>query len=423
MAHRDSTAGTSPEVPRRPRVLYLLSDPGIPLLSSIKAGGVHARAMIQAFVNVGADVEVIALRPGKGKDSLDESVRVRVAHRGSMRRRWNRRYRYRATPLWATGVEALIAQRDFLKSARGIARAGERPDILYARHTWLPYALPRIQSLMKAPLYLEVNALFEKEKEERGELAFPALTRFLERRALSRAETILPVSGALASQIQDLGLPEERIRVTPNGVDLSLFDPMLNRKSGTPGDEVFTIGLASSFRHYHGIKTLLRATNILEKGIGPVRLRLIGDGPMRSNLEGVAKQLNLSSELELTGPVPHKDIPKLLAACDVCVAPYEGERNLYNCPMKLFEYMALKIPIVASRWGEIPKVLEHERTALLHEAGDPESLAFMLKRIHDDPEEALQRAEVAFSDVQGHTWQSHARWILEHAASLNGKGR
>jgi glycosyltransferase involved in cell wall biosynthesis len=423
MAENKTKRDSASQSVRRPRVLYLLSDPGIPLYSSIKAGGVHSRAMIQAFVNEGADVEVIALRPGKGRDSLDESVRVHVAHRGSMRRRWNRAYRYRAAPLWATGIETLLAQRDFLKSARILAKSGQAPDLIYARHTWLPYALPGIQSRMKAPLFLEVNALFAEEKAERDELAFPRLTRRLERRTLGRAERILPVSGALAIQIEHLGLPAERIRMMPNGVDLTLFDPRLREKARAMENPLFTIGLASSFRHYHGIKTLLRAVNILEKKIGPVRLRLIGDGPMRSNLEGVAQQLNLVSDIELTGAVAHKDIPGFLSACDVCVAPYEGERNLYNCPMKLFEYMALKIPVVASRWGEIPKFLEHERTALLHEAADPESLALMLENVHADPEGARRRTEAAFEYVQGHTWRSHARWILDQAAIRNGKGR
>lgn len=163
--------------------------------------------------------------------------------------------------------------------------------------------------------------------------------------------------------------------------------------------------------------------NILEKEIGPVRLLLIGDGPMRANLDGIMNQLHLISSVELPGPVAHKDIPGLLASCDVCVAPYEGERNLYNCPMKLFEYMALKIPIVASRWGEIPKFLEDEKTALLHEPGDAQSLASRLEKVHRDPAAAHELSEAAFEYVQGHSWRIHARWILDHARAGQGKGR
>jgi len=70
MAINTEVAEAGDEERHRPRVLYLLSDLGIPLYSSIKAGGVHARAMIRAFREEGAEVDVVALRPGKGKDVL-----------------------------------------------------------------------------------------------------------------------------------------------------------------------------------------------------------------------------------------------------------------------------------------------------------------------------------------------------------------
>lgn len=412
---------TSSEGKGRPKVLYLLSDLGIPLYSSIKAGGVHSRAMIQAFLAEGADVEVIALRPGKRKDPLPEAVKVHIVRRGSMRRRWGRWYRFRTTPLWATGVEALLAQRDFLKQTRQVVARTGKPDVIYARHSWMPFSLPRIQSKTKAPLYLEVNALFAQEKSERGELAFPRLSRALERWALRRAERILPVTEALADAMAQLGLPRDRIRVTPNAVDLDLFDAGLRGDAGEANQDGFTIGLASSFRHYHGIKTLIQAVRLLEERIGPVRLRLIGEGPLRSQMEGYARQVGLKSALETPGAVPHRDVPAMLAACDVCVAPYEGDRNLYNCPMKLFEYMALGIPIVASRWGEIPRILKHGETGLLHEAGSSESLAEMLEAVHKDREAARQRAAAALELVRGQTWRGHARWVLDHAASLRGR--
>lgn len=406
----------------RPKVLYLLADPGIPLTSSIKAGGVHARSMIRAFLDEGADVDVLAIRSGKGRDPLPPSAHVSIAEQGSFRRRWSRRYRYRTRPLWATGVEALLAQHDCLRTARKLFRRGAGPDVLYARHSWLPWSILRIQSLVQAPLFLEVNALFTHEKSERGELAFPTLTRAMEKQALHRAERILPVTEALSGSIAAMGLPEEKIRLSGNAVDLSLFDARLRADHAKKESSGFTIGLASSFRQYHGIGTLIDAVRLLEDRIGPTRVRLIGDGPLRGEVENHAKRIGLKSVVELPGPVRHQEVPALLASCDVCVAPYEGDLNLYNCPMKLFEYMALQIPIVASRWGEIPKILEHERTALLHDAGSPVSLAAMLERVFVDPEGALRRVDAAFDRVQAQTWRAHARWVLDQAAATKTGG-
>jgi glycosyltransferase involved in cell wall biosynthesis len=403
-----------------PRVAFLLSDPGIPLYSSVKAGGVHARSMIRAFQAEGAEVDVCVLRTGKGETRLGERVRIHEAGTGAIRRLLSRRFPHDARPNWAAGAEALLIQRDFLKTGTAVLSGAMPPDLIYARHAWLPHALERLGARTRAPLYLEVNALFAQEKLDRGELAFPRLTRWLEGRALRRAERVLPVSESLAGAIREYGVPAERIELMPNGVDPELFDAKLRPPRTSTTNGRWTIGLVSSFRPYHGLGTLVEAARMLDRSVGGVRLLLIGDGPERTAIATQARELGLGTSVDMSGGVAHGEVPGLLAACDVCVAPYEGELNQYNCPMKLYEYMAMKIPIVASAWGEIPRILEDGRTALLHEAGNAEALAAKLRDVHDDTEGAVRRAEAAYEVARTHTWRAHARWILDHAASRKG---
>lgn len=403
-----------------PRVAYLLSDPGIPLTSSVRAGGVHARSMIRAFQAEGAQVEVCVLRMGRGEDRPAEGARIHEAGTGAMRRRFSRRFPHDARPNWAAAAEALLIQRDFLRTGTAAFCGGAPPDLIYARHAWMPHALERLCARTGAPLYLEVNALFAQEKLDRGELAFPRLTRWLEGRVLRRAERALPVSASLAAAIRDYGVPAERIELMPNGVDLEHFDAKLRSPRAKTADGAWTIGLVSSFRPYHGVRTLLEAARILEGSVGGARLLLIGDGPERNAVANRARELGLGASVQLTGGVAHEEVPRLLAGCDVCVAPYEGDLNRYNCPMKLYEYMAMQIPIVASAWGEIPRILEDGRTALLHTAGSAEALAAKLREVHGDPEGAVRRAEAAYEVARTHTWRAHARWILDHAAARKG---
>jgi glycosyltransferase involved in cell wall biosynthesis len=113
-------------------------------------------------------------------------------------------------------------------------------------------------------------------------------------------------------------------------------------------------------------------------------------------------------------------VPELLGRCAVCAAPYEGEHNQYNCPMKLFEYMGMKIPIVASDWGDIPNIVEHGRTALLHKEADPAALAEAIREVWRDPAAARARAEAAYALAQGRTWRATARRILDWRASRAG---
>lgn len=408
-------AAPVPEGDRRaPRVAFFLPDLGIPLFSSIKAGGVHARAMIQAFIAEGAEVDVYALRPGRPDDQLPPGVTVHKVRQGRMRRALYRRYRRAKMPVWATGMEALLSQADFLLDVRAQMNRSEVPDLIYARHSWLTFALPWLQRRFGAPMYLEVNALFSLEKEQRGELAYPRLTRRFENSTLRAAVQVLPVSRRLLKDIVAFGIPEKRVTLMMNAVDLDLFDARLHASGKRELEGVFRIGVVSGFRRYHGLTTLLRALGILRHEVPGACVRLIGEGPMKAEVEAEAAQLGLNDSIEITGAVPHRSVPALLADCDVCVAPFEGGRNQYNCPMKLFEYIALKVPVVASRWGEIGEILGDGETALLHEPGSSRDLASKLLLVHQDPEGARRRAEAAFSIARNHTWRGHARRILNH---------
>lgn len=398
------------------RVAWLLPDLGIPLFSSVKAGGVHARSMIRAFADEGATVDVFAVRLGKPSTFLGDSITLHPVAESAMRRRWTRWYRHSAMPLWATGVEALLAQREVVRSVRGFLPSGPPPDLIYARHAWLGFAAPRLHALTRAPLYLEINALFAREKADRGELAWPGLTRRIESRVLRSATRLLPISGSIAEDLERAGLPSSRITVMPNAVDPGLFDSRVRESAppATPGR--FRIALVSSFRPYHGLTTLLEAARLLKSEMPGLSLRLIGDGPERARVEALARELGIADRVEVTGGVPHDTVPALLAECDAGVAPFQGDFNRYNCPMKLYEYMAMKLPIVASDWGEIPRIVGHGRFALLHESGSAPSLAACLRQIWAGPEAAVARAEAAHSFVLGHTWRAHARSILDEVA-------
>ena len=141
---------------------------------------------------------------------------------------------------------------------------------------------------------------------------------------------------------------------------------------------------------------------------------MIGGGPEFEATKQLAAELGIAEIVEFTGVVDHARVPQLLAGCAVAAAPYEGEHNQYNCPMKLFEYMGMKLPIVASRWGDIPNILEHGATALLHAEGDAAALAGALTAVAADPAAAQRRAEAAYAvAAEKHTWRSTARAILD----------
>ena len=94
----------------------------------------------------------------------------------------------------------------------------------------------------------------------------------------------------------------------------------------------------------------------------------------------------LGSCVTLAGAVPHDDVPGWLSLMDVASAPYTPHDNFYFSPLKLFEYMASGLPVVAGCIGQVEEVIADGEHGLLHAPGDAGALAAALERLADDPE-------------------------------------
>jgi glycosyltransferase involved in cell wall biosynthesis len=140
---------------------------------------------------------------------------------------------------------------------------------------------------------------------------------------------------------------------------------------------------------------------------------IVGDGPERPHLEAELATRGLSEAVLFTGAVAPHEVPGLLASMDVAVAPYPKLANFYFSPLKVYEYMAAGLPIVASRIGQLAELLHHEETALLCPPGDAPALAEALERLRHDAELSQRLGRAARATVlKKHTWNAVARRIL-----------
>ena len=173
-----------------------------------------------------------------------------------------------------------------------------------------------------------------------------------------------------------------RVSCIHNGIDLEAVRvttsrEAFRRKWQIPEDAV-VIGTVGRLVPVKGHVILLEATKILQASIGNVALVLVGDGPLRKDLEANAKRLGLEKSVIFAGQQDQSyDFMNMM---DVFVLPSLHE----GIPMVVLEALALQRPVVATRVGGIPEVIEHGQTGFLAEPSDASSLARLLQRLVED---------------------------------------
>lgn len=149
------------------------------------------------------------------------------------------------------------------------------------------------------------------------------------------------------------------------------------------------------------------------------KLLIVGDGPERENLEAELAAHGLDSHTQFTGAVNPDAVPKLLARMDVAVAPYPAQSDFYFSPLKVYEYMAAGLPVVASRIGQLADLIDTGVNGILCPPGDAIALAEALETLWRSPTLRQRLGEAARQKVMdNHTWDAIAQQIL-NLAGLN----
>jgi glycosyltransferase involved in cell wall biosynthesis len=339
-------------------------------------------------------------------------------------------------------LNALLFNEQFERRVLEILGA-ERPRFIYQRYSVNNIAGLLLAARLQVPLVLEYNGSEVWINRHWGKVLDDEDTAVrLEQLNLSHASLIVVVSEVLAEELRARGVATERILVNPNGVDPQRYRPdiptgvlrqryrpdiptgVLRQRYALEGQTV--IGFIGSFGPWHGAHVLVEAFARLlgdqPELRGQVRLLMIGDGQLMPQVQAAIAQAGLDSEVILTGRVAQAEGPEYLALCDVLVSPHVPNPDgsaFFGSPTKLFEYMAMGRPIVASDLDQIGDVLAHEQNALLVSPGDPDAIAAAILRLLGDDRLAARLAFNARDAVlQRHTWRRHTDRILARLDEL-----
>lgn len=247
---------------------------------------------------------------------------------------------------------------------------------------------------------------------------------------LKKANIIVVVSDVLKENLTAIGVPPEKILVNPNGVDLERFSisPSASKiKDKFNLQSHYTFGFIGTFGKWHGVVELAKSIVIFfDKNtelIQSVKFLIMGDGKLFPEVSHIINTSEYSTNIILTGKIPQAENADYLHACDAFVSPHipnpDGTK-FFGSPTKLFEYMACKKTIIASRLDQIGEILEHNVNAYLVEPGNISELANAYATIYSDKPLQQKLAENSYSLVkQNYTWDNHVGHILSRIKQLS----
>lgn len=240
----------------------------------------------------------------------------------------------------------------------------------------------------------------------------PLAERFGERPQLREADLVACVSSRVAEQVVDLGADPEHVIVTPCAADLDRFRPSrssdIRRELDLDGR--FVVGWLGTFHGFHGLDVLLDAVAILDTRVPDATLLLIGDGLDRRRVE--ARAVDLDLDTRFVGTVPHDAVPAYLAAMDVATIVDPGRTDFHYSPLKLKEYLACGLAVVAPRSGDIDTSVVDGQHAVLVPPGDPAAVAAAIVELHRSPDERVRMglAGRALMEREG-SWRAQAERV------------
>jgi glycosyltransferase involved in cell wall biosynthesis len=387
------------------------------------AQGIHIAEIQRAFRHRGHEVAEVAL--------VEAGAEARADEKGGSARGLAGIASRLAEALPLPAKEALelaynaVAYRRLSSAIRRL-----RPDFLYERYSANTFAGLAAARRHGVPFVLEVNSPLALEKAEHDGLFFKRLTRSVERRLCSGADVTIAVTRVLAGILEDEGVPPGKVVVMPNGVRREFGarcrtgtdGEAFRRNLGIPPDAVVA-GFVGWFRAWHGLERMLEAAASPEWREAGIHLVLAGDGPAMPALRAMRTELGLEERVFLCGTVPRDEVESALAAFDIAVQPAVTS---YACPMKVIEYMASGLAIVAPGSDNVRELLVDEETALLCAGSSipsmpsTEDLRDGVLRLARDPE--LRRrlgaaARRALLD-RGYLWEENARRVEELVARI-----
>ena len=292
-----------------------------------------------------------------------------------------------------------------------------RADVVMTRDLGLAAFMLQLPAQRRSPLLYESHGVSVIVSAEMPKLlGKPALEpsrqklRRLdrrERRVWRRAEAYVTITRALCDELASRYGPREHVFVVPDGVRLTADDAEAAVSATSPPRGI--AGYAGHLYPWKGVDIFVNAL-ALTPGLRGLIVGGHPDEPDRARVETLVRDLGLSDRVEITGLVPPSEVQPRLRAATMLILPNakSAVSERYTSPLKLFEYLSLGRPIIASDLPSIREVLTDGRTALLVPAGDVTALAAAMSKIAGDAALGSRLGTAARAIAPEYSWDKRA---------------
>ncbi len=366
-----------------------------------RANGVQTMATCHALAARGHDVTLV-VRPDSAPVPRDPfafyglapiaSLHVRTVAAGGAGRTRRLRFLLSAARIAATGRHGVVLTRDLGLAAWLLQLPkATRPPLVYESHGLADTVAAEMPALLgRAALAPSPGKLHRLARREA--------------RVWARASAYVTITQALADELAARFGPRPRVFVVPDGAW-----PAEPGSSAPRSAAAFVAGYAGHLYPWKGVDIFIRALAIAPGMHGLI----VGGHPGEPDLARVTRlvqELGLASRVTITGLVPPREVRTRLADASALVLPNTASAisERYTSPLKLFEYLTIGRPIVASDSPAIREVLDDRRTALLVPPGDAAALAAALVELQQQPALARSLGDAAATLAPRYTWAARA---------------
>jgi len=181
----------------------------------------------------------------------------------------------------------------------------------------------------------------------------------IEHGTLKMADKVLVINDKLRDYVTKIGAPPQRTQVLRAGIDNEQFSPKTSgstvRKQYGFSEKDLVLFFMGWLYNFSGLKEV--ALELAQKGNRNIKLFIVGEGDAYDELQKIGEKYSLQDRIILTGKKPYEEIPAFIAASDICLLPaYPAEKIMHDIvPIKMYEYMAMKKPVIATRLPGVMK--------------------------------------------------------------------